>query len=146
VHLLLGAELAQCGAIDEAESAFAEAVLSAPGWSIARFQLGLLQYTSGRASTARLTWQPLLALAPDDALRSFVQGFAALAGDRFGEAMAAFEAGIAQNTANAPLNADIRMVMQRVGGAASGPPSAAVAEPVNDGGVHVLLSNYQRPR
>jgi Flp pilus assembly protein TadD len=67
VQFLLAAELAQAGAIGDAEAAYANAVLLAPQFHIARFQLGLLQFTSGRAAIALLTWQPLLALGDDEA-------------------------------------------------------------------------------
>jgi tetratricopeptide (TPR) repeat protein len=148
VQFLLAAELAQAGAMGEAEAAYANAVLLAPQFHIARFQLGLLQFTSGRAAVALLTWQPLLALGDDDALPHFVRAFAALAGDQFAQAREAFEAGIARNSANEPLNADMRKVMagiedllrkQAVEPAADQPASP---EEEAGEGAHVLLANY----
>lgn len=153
-HLLLGAELAQCGRIEEAEAAFANAVLLSPTLLIARFQLGLLQFTGGRVGMALLTWQPLLQSDAEGPLSLFVQGFAALAQDRFEEALAAFEAGIAHNTDNAPLNADIRMVITRITAlVATGKPSSpkvmipeqnTTTGSVDDSEAHILLANYQQ--
>lgn len=146
-HFMLGAELAQAGAIAEAESAMATAVLLAPQFPIARFQLGLLQFTSGRAAPALLTWQPLLELGEHDALFHFVQAFAALAGDQFDEARAAFARGIALNKSNEPLNHDMRQVVQRIESlqrdAQGTEPSPVDDAPADDGAAaHVLLSNY----
>lgn len=135
-HLLIGAELAQCGRVDEAEAAFAHAALLSPDLLIARFQLGLLQFTSGRIGMAMLSWQPLLATDGDGPFGLFVQGFAALARDDFTAALTAFEAGIERNVDNAPLNADIRQVIDRIRG------RVEPATPAGD--EHVLLANYQQ--
>lgn len=150
-HLLLGAEFAQCGRIEDAEAAFANAVLLSPTLLIARFQLGLLQYTGGRVGIALLTWQPILDADGAGALSLFVQGFAALARDDFAAALAAFEAGIERNTDNAPLNRDIHMVIARVRELASTarPGQADVMLPhagatAGEGGEHILLANYQQ--
>ncbi len=148
VQFLLAAELAQAGAIGEAEAAYANAVLLAPQFHIARFQLGLLQFTSGRAAIALLTWQPLLALGDEEALPHFVRAFAALAGDHFAQALEAFAAGIARNSANEPLNADMRKVMAgiedllRAQGAEPATEQAPSAEEAAGEGAHVLLANY----
>lgn len=152
VQFLLAAELAQAGAIGDAEAAYANAVLLAPQLHIARFQLGLLQFSSGRAAIALLTWQPLLALPEDDPLPHFIRAFAALAGDRFTEAKDAFAAGIARNTGNEPLNADMRKVVAGIddllrsqAGLRAAAQPALPGEPAEQEageGAHVLLSNY----
>lgn len=143
-HLLTAGELAQAGRHAEAESAFARALLADPELHIARFQLGLLQFTSGNAAMALLTWQPLLALGDGHALLLFAQGFTQLAQDNMSEAARLFHAGMEANTDNAPLNADIRMVLQRmaetIGTDRPPTPASASTEPVTD--THVLLSNY----
>ena len=153
VQFLLAAELAQAGAFGEAEAAYANAVLLAPQFHIARFQLGLLQFTSGRAAIALLTWQPLLALGDEEPLPHFVRAFAALAGDQFAQALEAFAAGIERNSANEPLNADMRKVMAGIEDllrTREAEPTAAQATAAEDGagddgageGAHVLLANY----
>jgi len=153
-HLLLGAEHAQCGRIEEAEAAFANATLLSPTLLIARFQLGLLQFTSGRVGIALLTWQPLLEADPDGPLSLFVQGFAGLAQDKFEEAVTYFETGIARNVDNAPLDIDIRMVIARITAqmTAGEPGTAMVKIPEPDSSApaadrseeHILLANYQQ--
>lgn len=145
-HLLTAGELAQAGRYEEAEAAFARALLADPGMHIARFQLGLLQFTSGNAAVALLTWQPLTELGEQHALSLFARGFAALAGDDMQEATRLFQAGITANTENAPLNTDIRMVLQRMGEVAAAQPArptpAPAATEAHDSDTHVLLSNY----
>ncbi|WP_423199802.1 MULTISPECIES: tetratricopeptide repeat protein [unclassified Cupriavidus] len=145
-HLLMAGELAQAGRYEEAEAAFARALLADPGLHIARFQLGLLQFTSGNAAVALLTWQPLTELGEQHALSLFARGFAALAGDDMLEATRLFQAGIAANTENAPLNTDIRMVLQRMGEVAGTQPAPATPAPAateaHGSDTHVLLSNY----
>lgn len=150
-HLLLGAEFAQSGRIAEAEASFANAILLSPTLLIARFQLGLLQFTSGRVGIALLTWQPILEADGTSALSLFVQGFAALARDDFAGAIAAFEAGIERNLDNAPLNGDIAMVIARIRGLASTPHPGKAEVMLSDAGAtagesaeHILLANYQQ--
>jgi len=144
---LLGAEFAQMGRIGEAMQAFASAVLLAPEMHVARYQLGLLQYTSGQAALALVTWQPLTQLPETHPLREFVFGFAALAEDRFGDAIERFRAGQALNTDNAPLNGDIEMVIGRIDAlmrSNANPSSVGAPEEVVDADAsHVLLSNYR---
>lgn len=150
-HLLIGAELAQCGRTLEAESAFASAILLQPSLNIARFQLGLLQFTGGRVGVALLTWQPILEAEERDPLRLFVQGFALLAQNDLTAARYAFEEGIAHNTDNAPLNADIRMVLAKMQ-ESSIPSQASETQPAPSGvdaaspnsEEHILLANYQQ--
>ena len=58
-HFLAGSEYAALGQMEQAEAELANAVLLAPAFHIARYQLGLLQFSSGRAATALVTWEPL---------------------------------------------------------------------------------------
>lgn len=141
---LLGAELAQLGRIDEAIQAYAAATLLAPTFHIARYQMGLLQFTSGHAALALVSWQPLFDLAQDQPLRAFVLGFAALANDQFEDAVGHFRAGQALNQDNAPLNADIQLVIDRIAAAQAAPaPTSAEPATTEEATSHVLLSNYR---
>lgn len=147
--LLLAAELAHAKQIDKAEAAYIGALQRAPGFAIARFQLGLLQLTSGRPSAAMATWGPLEALDDDDPLRLFKQGLEALAQDRFEDADRLIREGIAKNTTNPPLNSDMQKVLERMAqaGVFHAPPDARaqVAARAGDGAnAHVLVSNYGR--
>lgn len=158
-QFLLGAELAQLGRIGEAESAYANAVLLAPDLHIARYELGTLQFTSGRAALALVTWQPLMELPDTDALKLFVKGYAELAQDAFDAALEWFARGMAANTANAALNGNIRLLVAGIAKAkaanapAPGVPDAAArpgtgnaadAAAAEPEGSHFLVSNYGR--
>lgn len=139
-HFLIGSEHAAAGDFASAELAFARAVLLAPEFPLARYQLGLLQFTSQRAPVALLTWEPLLSLPETDALPHFVRGFTALAADAFDDALRHYRAGLACNPPNPALCSDILQLveavekLQRREGA---PQEDDVAQ-------HVLLSAYAR--
>lgn len=141
-HFLMAAELAQTGQLETAEAAFARAVLLAPTFEVARFQLGLLQFTSGRPAIAMLSWTPLLALPQSSPFHQFVSGFAALAAEQFDDAAQLLRRGIELNVENLPLNADIQKVLARIHARTGIPsaPSDATGEPSPTH--HVLLSNY----
>ncbi len=157
-HFLIGAELAQTGDIGGAEAAYSTAVLLSPGFDMARFQLGLLQFTSGRVASALLTWQPLFGLPQTVALQRIVSGFAALAADEFDQAIALLRAGIELNRDNDALSADLSKLIARiessqVQNAESGTSGASVSTASSSteelareesASVHVLLSNYRR--
>ncbi|WPH16099.1 tetratricopeptide repeat protein [Variovorax paradoxus] len=145
-QFLLGAELAALGDMTQAEAAFANATRLAPGFPMARYQLGLLQFSSGRAAIALLTWQPLLDLPAADPLPHFVNGFAALAQDRFDEALRHYEQGLALNTTNEALSGDIEKVVAGikalVESSAAVAPDAGTAD--DEASNHVLLANYHQ--
>lgn len=151
-QFLLGAEYAASGDMDQAEAAFANAVRLAPNFPLARYQLGLLQFSSGRAAVGLLTWQPLLALPESDPLPHLVNGFGALAQDQFVEALAFYEQGIQRNTSNPALTADIEKVIAgiRLVMAQNDGETVAISEPVVgekdavDASIHVFLTNYQQ--
>lgn len=165
-HFLAAGELAQVGRMQEAESAYATAVLLAPNLTIARYQLGLLQFATDRLALALTTWQPLLALGEDEFMRRFAQGFFAMAAEDVPEAQAQFRAGLALNTANPPMNRDIERVLASLdeisanlaanASTATAATSTARDAAANDTEVadpdaadstsasaHVLLANYQ---
>lgn len=159
-HFLIGAELAQLGRMEEAEAAYANAVLLAPDLLMARYQLGLIQFTSGRPALALVTWGPLFQLPPENVLQHVVRGFAALAQDDFDGATACFREGITLNHDNPALNNDLQMMLDRIDAARqvaaatpaaaepTPPPTAEPAKPEEEeaesDNLHVLLSNYQR--
>lgn len=164
---LAAGELAQAGRMEEAESAYATALLMAPDMSLCRYQLGLLQFATGRLPLALSTWQPLLGLAEDDFIKLFVEGYFALAAEHTDTAEARFRAGMALNTVNPPMNHDVERVLgflatakaaQAQSAAAAGAlagsavPSPEGVDPTHgnqatdetdDSAAHVLLSNYQ---
>lgn len=146
-HLLAGSEYAAMGRMDVAEAALANAVLLAPELSIARYQLGLLQFSSGRAAVALLTWEPLLSLPDTGPLPHFVRGFAALAQDDFGLAVSHYREGLSRNHDNPALTSDIEKVLRgiaEVQGRRELPDAAPASADADSAGKHVLLSGYRQ--
>lgn len=138
-HFLIASEHASAGDFAQAELAFATAVLLAPQFALARYQLGLLQFSSQRVPLALLTWEPLLALPAGDALPHFVRGFTALAQDAFAQALDHLRAGLACEPANAALCSDVLQLVEAVEKLQQ--PFAQAEEKA---GTHVLLSAYAR--
>jgi tetratricopeptide (TPR) repeat protein len=143
--LLLAAELVHDKELDRAEAAYTAALQCAPDFAIARFQLGLLQLTSGRPAVAQATWAPLELLEDGHPLRLFKTGLELLAQDRFAEARGFLERGIAANHENPPLNRDMQMVLEGIGRleADAGEPPAS-SDSATEG--HVLVSSYRNTR
>lgn len=150
--LLLAAELVHAKEIDRAEGTYLLALQRAPDFAIARFQLGLLQFTSARPAAAIATWAPLDLLPETDPLRLFKTGLEALGEDRFEDARRWLLEGIARNTSNAPLNRDMQMVIDRIAelgvldGGAKGAPEPKPAEQAAEGQAHFLVSAYRGGR
>jgi len=148
-HFLMASEWASLGEIEKAEAAFANAVLLAPDLTIARYQLGLLQFSSGRAALALVVWQPLLQLADTDPLPHFVRGFTALAQDAFAQALLHYRAGLERNTTNPALSNDVQKVIAPIESlllaqdAAHAPTEQDLAADSSQDN-HILLSNYQK--
>jgi Flp pilus assembly protein TadD len=122
---------------------------------MARYQLGLIQFTSGRVPLALVTWEPLFRRPPEQALQRVVHGFAALVHDDFAAAEACFREAIELNRDNEALNRDLRMLLGRIedqvqaptkpaaDDAAAPAPTEQSQESEEEQGLHVLLSNYQ---
>jgi tetratricopeptide (TPR) repeat protein len=115
LHFLRGSLLAGIGRPIEALSALRKAVELAPDFTIARFQLGFFQLTSGEAVDALSTWGPLALLPQGHYLRSFVGGLTYLIRDEFPQAVEQLRLGIAANDENPPLNRDMQLIIDRIG-------------------------------
>lgn len=155
---LLGGLLVNAGLVDVAEAAYVSALQRAPGFALARFQLGLLRLTADRPAVAMATWAPLEGLGEGDPLCLFKRGMESLTLDRFEDARRWLLAGKAANTTNEPLNRDMQMVIDRMtaanllnqpGGApaeepapAEPPAGDAPARPSGDASEHFLVSGY----
>lgn len=111
LHFMLGSVLAGKSRAIEAHSAMSRAVELAPGFALARYQLGFFELTSGEPERALSTWGPLLVAPSDNYLRVFVEGMTHLIRDEFAEAIERFHAGIALNAENPPMNADIQLLI-----------------------------------
>lgn len=111
LHFFRGSMLAGSGRPIEAHASLSRAVALAPDFALARFQLGFFELTSGEPDRAQATWQKLSTLPADHYLRHFVAGLTHLIHDRFADAVAALEAGIAVNGETPPLNNDMRLII-----------------------------------
>lgn len=111
LHFMKGSILAGRGRAIEAHASMSEAVNIAPGYALARYQLGFFEMTSGEAERALSTWGPLLAAGEDNYLRKFVEGMTHLIRDEFGDAIERFQQGIALNSENEPMNNDIHILI-----------------------------------
>lgn len=92
----------------------ARAVDMAPDFSLARFQLGFLDLTSGRTLDAMAVWAPLSGLPDDDALRVLSEGLANMVIDNFSEARRLLERGMELNIANPVINADMQLILDEI--------------------------------
>ncbi|QVQ26158.1 tetratricopeptide repeat protein [Achromobacter deleyi] len=140
---LLAAQQMQMGAPDAAEAAFIGALQRDASLSTARFQLGLLQYTSGRPQTAFQTWQPLELLGETHYLVLFKRAFAALAIDAFEDTLLLLDKGMAVNQENTPLNHDMRMLAGQIETLRANTPNAPSA-PQDEAATQFVLASYKQ--
>ncbi|MEH3101090.1 hypothetical protein [Sphingomonas adhaesiva] len=144
LHFLKGSLLVGAKRFVGAHLALSRAVELAPDFDLARFQLGFFELTSGEAAAAVRTWAPLeQSLAEDHWMRLFVTGLRALAEDRYAACREALTAGIAANRDNAPLNADMALIVaecEKLDGAGEG--AAAADDPVS--ATSLLLGSARR--
>lgn len=133
-QFLLGSEYAARGEYEKAEASLANAVLLAPALHIARYQLGLLQFSSGRASVAMITWERLLDGPAPTCLAHFVRGYGALAADAYADARSHFQLGLDDPAVDPAVASDVRTVLASLPDRPNGPPDT--------GASHVLVSNY----
>ena len=79
----------------------------------ARFQLGMMHFTSGKAFEAEAVWSPLDRLDDKRPLRLFKSGMLRLAKDDFEGCVRTLETGIA-NCPVASLTAEMQRVIEKV--------------------------------
>ena len=138
LRFLTGSMLASAGRYNEARSEMRSALRIAPDYAIARFQLGLLELSSGEATAAETTWRALDDLPSDHPLRVMSAGLRSLARDQFVDAITQLERGIALNTEHPPINHDMGMLITaiRTHIEKEGPSSDTSA-------THMLLQQYK---
>jgi len=125
LHFLGGSLLAAQARYEEARRAIARSVELAPDYAIARFQLGLLELSSGDAAAADLTLLPLAEAQSDDALVLFARGLRHLARDELAQAAALLREGMAANVEHPLVSRDMALIVERI----EQDSSAAGAEP-----------------
>lgn len=140
LQFLRGSLLAGRRRYPEAREAMAAAVRIAPEYAIARFQLGLLELTSGEPAAALGTWGPLQMLPPDNALHLFAAGLTHMIRDEWAETITKLEKGIASNNEILPLNRDMQMVIDECRRKLEGGDTETDSEPVS--AVQQLLQQF----
>jgi len=111
---LEGSLLAGAQRYDEGIAAMARAVAIAPDYVLARFQLGFLELTCGKAMAAQQTWLPLLGLPNDNPFKLFALGLGHLIRDEFTACLERLEAGMACNTEHPLINNDMQLIVDEV--------------------------------
>ena len=134
-HHLRGAILASRGEIKEAIAAMSQALSLNPELAGARFQLGLLHFTSGNIFEAQTVWQAFEDLGERHPLRLFKTGMLHLAKDEFEDCVALLELGISLCDTES-INKDMRRVIEKVRAVVPAKP------PAQKESQHVMLSRY----
>lgn len=137
VHFLLGSLHAQSGMIDRAIADMTRAVECAPQLEMARFQLGLLQFTSMNVPAAEAAWAPFAQLPENHPLALFRSGLLHLARDEFAACIDDLLRGISLNVDTPALNRNMEMVIEKAELALRSQNPAPA-----DSGHHVLLAGY----
>ncbi|HSW06374.1 tetratricopeptide repeat protein [Aquabacterium sp.] len=152
---LLGSLYAQLRMADAGIETITRALALDPGYTLARFQLGMLHLTSGDADAALVVWEPLRQLAEDDAFRVWRQGLEHLIRDEFDAAIGCLREGLVLNTQNEALSRDMRMLIERIEARESKPAAAANLSTATqaqdaaselDNMSHLFLSVYTKGR
>lgn len=114
LHFLQGSLLAGERRYEAAREAMEAAVAIAPGFELARYQLGFLLFTMADVSAAFAAWAPFATAPEESPFRWFITGFQHLADDQFDPAIASFREGIQRNTDNPVVNGDIERIIAGV--------------------------------
>jgi hypothetical protein len=129
--------------IDRAIDEMTLATTYAPELHMARFQLGLLHFTSANLPEAEKAWEPLAELPEDNPLFLFRSGLLHLAADEFALSVEQLKRGLERNTEHPSLNHDMRMLVEAAEQAIAENNESGEAAPAADSSRHVLLSGYQ---
>ena len=138
LHFLHGSLLAAEGRFAEARASMRRSVELAPDYEIARFQLGLLEISSGDAAAADLTLEPLAAGVSEAALPLFARGLRHLARDELAAAADLLRQGIACNRDHPLVSRDMELIIARIEEGDKGEDESG--EPVS--AAHLLLQEY----
>jgi hypothetical protein len=114
LHFLQGSILAGIQRYEEGRMAMARAIEIAPGFELARFQLGFLELTSGQALEAATTWEAFSALPEGAPFRLLSDGLNCLARDEFVECDRLLRLGMAANTDNPLINNDVQLILDEI--------------------------------
>jgi tetratricopeptide (TPR) repeat protein len=146
-HFLLGASHAQLRQYDAAIAAFEASLTRDPDLAIARFQLGLLLLTCELPARASEILRPLSELGEDNALACFGEGLIHLIQDQFSDAQRCLLRGLALNSENPALNADMQKILDKIQPLVGRADDDDIADNrVTPSAQHVLISAYTNGR
>lgn len=137
LHFLQGSLLASAERYAEGLAAMRRAVALAPDYEVARFQLGLLELSSGDAVAADATLAPLA--EADTGLSLFARGLRHLARDELDAAADLLRRGLERNREHPLINRDMEMMIARIGETQRAPDAPADDEV---SAAHLLLKRY----
>ena len=148
-HHLIGAILASQQKPARAIEAMTEALALEPQLAGARWQLGLLHFTSGNVVGAQAVWQAFDGLEQDHPYRLFKTGMLHLARDEFDDCVAMLERGTALCD-TASVNKDMQSVIDKVRAVVKPRQSASAAASASQSLAqyetqHVMLARYKKP-
>lgn len=148
-RLLSASRLASSGLYEEAAEEFAQAIILDPEFYLARYQLGLLQFTQAKVAQALLTWAPLQnsqsSSKESGTLACFANGFRALAEDDIAGARSLFEEGLTRGHENRPLLQDVHKVLEALNSVEGNVSPVKFLSPETmetSKDAHILLSGY----
>jgi tetratricopeptide (TPR) repeat protein len=150
LHFLRGSVLAGLQRYDEGRASMARSLEIAPDFTLARFQLGFLDLTSGRAVDAIGVWNPLFNLAEDEPLRVLAEGLTRMAGDDFDQAIQLIKRGMTLNSEHPLINDDMQLILDEIAekpapmdGEKHIAPSSDEITPAPASAVRQLLRHYE---
>lgn len=143
LHFLKGSVLAGMQRYGEGRAAMQQAVAIAPGYELARFQLGFLELTSGMAHDAIATWGPFAALPEDAPFRLLSAGLTCLAQDDFAECDRLLRRGMEANREHPLINGDMQLILDEIAGKIPQMPEPSAATPAPSSAVHQLLQQFE---
>jgi tetratricopeptide (TPR) repeat protein len=150
-HQLRGAIFASQGEPKKAIDEMTQALALNPQLEGARFQLGLLHFTSGNIFEAQSVWQAFHDFDERHPLRLFKTDMLHLAKDEFEDCVALLERGISLCNVKS-INKDIRRVIDKVRAVVPAKPPApapapAATQPLTQNNPqHVMLARYGQTR
>jgi tetratricopeptide (TPR) repeat protein len=145
LFFLKGSVLAALQRYDEGRLAMSRSIEIAPGFNLARFQLGFLEYTSGLVAEALQTWRPFDALPENSAFRLFANGLTFLAQDDFTTCDQLLRLGIEHNQDHPLINGDMELILTEIAPKLLEAEKAETMEPAAEvaSATHQLLQQFE---
>jgi tetratricopeptide (TPR) repeat protein len=143
LHFLRGSVLAGVQRYEEGRNAMREAVVIAPDFHLARFQLGFLELTSGLPAAAANTWEPFAELDKDAPFRLLSDGLNCLARNELSDADRLLRLGMAGNSEHPLINSDMQLLLDEVADKIRPGITSDDAAPASASAVHQMLQQFE---